>query len=124
MITPDEYMSSPVITSKPEDTVEALSKLMDLNNIGSIVIVVDGRIAGIVTERDLVRKVLSKNKEPADVLAKDVMTKTVHTVAKDATLMEVAALMKKHTMRRLVVVDAEQPVGIITSRDIISLLVE
>lgn len=116
-------MSQPVITAEPGDTVTVVAKLMDKHNIGSIVIVDKQKIHGIVTERDIIRKVIAQDKDPHFVKASDVMTANVRTADIDASIMEIAANMKKHTMRRIVVVKEGAPVGIITSRDLIGLLV-
>lgn len=124
MITAEEYMSTPVITVEADISIADLSKKLDRENIGSVVVVQDGAIGGIVTERDLIRKVMAKGKDPHEVTARDVMTEMPICVQKSASLMEIAALMKEHTMRRLVVLDGKTPVGIVTSRDIINLLVE
>ena len=123
MIKPDEYMSSPVVTVEPHTTLDEMASLMDEKNIGCLVVTEHEKVVGIATERDILRKVLAHHKDPNEVQAKDIMTKEVFTVQKDATLMEVAALMKQHTFRRIIVMHEEKPVGIITSRDLIGLLV-
>ncbi len=123
MIKPEEYMSSPVVTTTPTTTLHAIATLMDEKNIGCLVVMQENNLAGIVTERDILRKVLAHGKDVHHITAQDIMTKDVFTVQKDATLMEVAALMKQHTFRRIIVMDDASPVGIITSRDLIGLLV-
>lgn len=124
MISTQEYMSSPVKTASIKDSVLDVCEIMDTNNIGSVVILDGKTLAGIVTERDIIRKVVSDKKDPADVLAKDIMTASVITVTEDASVMEISGEMKTHSMRRIVVVDDNQyPIGIITSRDLIGLLV-
>ena len=123
MITTDEYMTKPVIATDTKQSVRELCKLMDEKNIGSLVLMGDGKIKGIVTERDVVRKCLSAGKNPDKMTAEEIMTKEVFTLGREASLMEVAAMMKQHTMRRIIVVENDAPVGIITSRDLIGLLV-
>ena len=123
MIKPEEYMSSPVITATPDTSLDVLASTMDKEEIGCLVIVEDDAVAGIVTERDILKKVLAHHKNPQTIRAKDIMTKEVFTVQSDATLMEVAALMKQHTFRRIIVMEDNKPKGVITSRDLIGLLV-
>ncbi len=123
MIKPEEYMSSPVVTATPQESLAQMAAVMDEKNIGCLVVMQEDTLAGIVTERDILRKVLAHGKDVDHVRAQDIMTKDVFTVQKDATLMEVAALMKQHSFRRILVMDETRPVGIITSRDLIGLLV-
>lgn len=123
MIKTAEYMSHPVITAPVSNSVLDIARLMNRHNIGSIILMDGEDIAGIVTERDIIRKVVSQEDDPAQVKAAEVMTEDVRTVTKDASVMEVSAEMKEHTMRRVVVTDNGKPYGIITSRDIIGLLV-
>ncbi len=123
MIRLEEYMSRPVITCKPGESVTSVCKLMDKNNIGSVIVADSSGVQGIITERDIIRKVMSKELSPGDIKVRDVMTLKVHSVTVDATIMEIAALMKKHSMRRILVSSEGRPVGIVTSRDLIGLLV-
>lgn len=123
MIKTAEYMSHPVITAPVTNSVLDVTRLMNRHNIGSIILMDGEDIAGIVTERDIIRKVVSQEDDPAHVKASEIMTSDVRTVTKDASVMEVSAEMKEHTMRRVVVTDNGKPYGIITSRDIIGLLV-
>lgn len=123
MIKTEEYMSHPVVTIKGDETVGEMTRLMDGKNIGSLLVMDGQNIAGIVTERDVVRKIVAKKGNAEDTPVSKIMTKKVITVDKSASLMEIAALMKQHTMRRIVVTHENKPVGIITSRDLIDLLV-
>lgn len=123
MITTDEYMSKPVVTAQSDIVIQDVCRLMDEKNIGSIAIVDGEQLVGIVTERDIVRKVIPRGIDVSSTAISEVMTNDVITVDRKASLMEVAALMKEHTMRRLIVLEEGRPVGIITSRDLIGLLV-
>lgn len=124
MIKTQEYMSQPVITADKDASVLEIVKLMNKHNIGSIVLLDGKKLAGIITERDVLQRVIGKNENAGDVTAGDAMTAEVHTVNEDASVMEISGLMKEHTMRRIVVIDEnDEPVGIITSRDLIGLLV-
>lgn len=123
MIKTAEYMSHPVITAPVDNTVLEIARLMNRHNIGSIILMDGSDIAGIVTERDIIRRVVAQEDSPERVTAADIMTEDVKTVTREASVMEVSGQMKEHTMRRIVVVDNGKPCGIITSRDLIGLLV-
>ncbi len=116
-------MSKPVITIKPTDSIRIAAKKMDSYNIGSLVVVDSRKPVGIVTERDILRKGVAKGLELEKATVAKIMTPKVQTVTTAASLIEIASLMKSHTMRRLVVVDKKGSVaGIVTSKDLIDLL--
>jgi CBS domain-containing protein len=124
MIKTAEYMSKPVITADKDVSVLDIVRLMNRHNIGSVMLMDGSQLAGIITERDVLRKVISQEDNPAEITASDIMTVDVQTVQEDASVMEISGKMKEHTMRRIVVVDDNnKPIGIVTSRDLIGLLV-
>ncbi|MFT4250316.1 MAG: CBS domain-containing protein [Candidatus Woesearchaeota archaeon] len=124
MIETSEYMTSPVITSSTQASVYEIVELMNKHNIGSVVLVENDVLAGIVTERDILRKAITHETNLQDIKAEEIMTKDVRSVRAEASVMEISAQMKEHSMRRIVVVNENnQPIGIITSRDLIGLLV-
>ena len=116
-------MTSPVITASIDASVLDISRLMNRHNIGSVVIMDDETIAGIITERDVIRRVVAQEDDAASVNASDIMTEDVKTVNKEASVMEISGHMKEHMVRRILVVEDNSPIGIITSRDVIGLLV-
>ncbi len=123
MITIKDWMSSPVITAKPDTTVFDAAKIMHKHNIGSMVVSSDGsKVEGIVTERDILYKVIAGDRDPKKTLLKDIMTKKVLTVTSDTTLLEITKIMTKNLFRRIVVVDDDKIVGIATSRDLLQLM--
>ena len=118
-LTAADIMTHNVVTSGPYDALTRIAAQMQRHTIGSVVILENQKIVGILTERDCVRIVeqvgglLNKNQ------AKDHMTKPVHTVQSDAFVTEVIKLMSEKHIRHLVVVDKKGNVaGIISSRDL------
>jgi CBS domain-containing protein len=90
-------MSSPVLTVTPETSVIDAVKLMTKKGIGDLVVAKEeGLLAGIVTERDIITKIISQEKEYRNMKVAEIMTKNVITVNTDATLLEVSKLMNKH----------------------------
>ncbi len=117
-------MTKPVVIVKSTETIRGAVKKMDQYNIGSL-IVVDAlkKPVGIMTERDIIRKVLAANLDLDKTTIERIMTKKVMTVRVDGTLIEVASIMKAHTMRRIVVVDkAGKAIGVVTSKDLVDIL--
>lgn len=113
-----------VVTVKSGTTVKEVARLMEEKNIGSVVIDGEGEKFGIVTDRDILLRVLSKGLDPDTVPIDDVMTwKLVLILREDMGLFEALEQVKKSAVRRFPVVNAEgNLVGIITLDDIITLL--
>jgi CBS domain-containing protein len=113
-----------VVTVKSGTTVKEVAKLMEEKNIGSVVIDGEGEKFGIVTDRDILLRVLSKNLDPNTAPIDDVMTwELVLILREDTGLFEALEQVKKSAVRRFPVVNAEgNLVGIITLDDIITLL--
>ncbi len=101
---------------------EAVKKMVDLE-IGSIVITANGKPVGIVTERDVLDRVLSAGKNPNRPV-REIMSAPLITIDGLATLGEAAELMVKKKIRRLLVSEGDNIVGIVTQRDIQRALME
>ena len=114
-----EVMSFPVITATKDATVYDIANIMKEKNIGAVVIVEGNEPVGIVTERDIVKRVVSKNLKPKDVLAEEVMSKKIVTISQNASITEAAKIMATHGVKRLPVVENGELVGIITQSDIV-----
>jgi signal-transduction protein with cAMP-binding, CBS, and nucleotidyltransferase domain len=124
--TPDvkveDVMSSPVITIQATDTVLAASKLMKKNEIGCVVIVdKSAKPLGLMTERDVVRRVAAMDSLPSKVKADKCMTKPLATIDPSSNVTEAAKKMRELKVRRLVVVQGGKVKGIITSNDIVDI---
>ena len=120
-----DVMSSPAITV-PEDTpLDKTAQLMSNERLGCIIVTSkDGKALGIITESDLVKRVLAKNIQPSKLTAKEVMSTPLITLDPDETLTEAARRMSKLHVRRMGVIYKENLVGIISSRDILAVTPE
>ncbi len=117
-----DIMKKDVISSKEADTIYSVSKLMKKYKIGSIVITKDKKAEGIITERDLVHKVIAGKLNPEKTIASEVMNSPIIVIKPQATLEEAAKAMKRHSIKRLPVINEKKElVGIITQGDIISI---
>lgn len=118
----EDVMSSPVITIRDTDTVLMASKLMKKHGIGCVVVVdKSGKPRGLITERDVVRRVSALDLLPSKVQAGKSMTKPPVTVEASANVTEAAKRMREMKIRRLVVVQGGKLKGIITSNDIVDI---
>jgi len=117
--TVGDIMTSPVVTSSPEDHVSGIASSMQHHNIGSVVIMENRRIVGILTERDFVRIVEKVGMLLKEDLAKHHMAKPVITVQSDASVTDALKLMQANHIRHLIVLDKDlKMVGVISSRDL------
>ena len=107
-----------------QDTVLTALRAMAAANIGAVFIIDGRRIAGIYTERDYLRKGELEGRQAANTLIKDVMTRNVYTVTKETSIEQCIALMGRHHIRHLPVVENDQLAGLVSMRDVMSALLE
>ena len=120
-----DVMSSPVVTLNEDATSNKVANLMDENRLGCLIVTnKTGKPVGIITERDLVIRVLSKNLKPDAVKAKEIMTSPLVTIEPEATISEAARRMSRLNIRRLGVVYKGNLVGIVSSKDILGVMPE
>lgn len=117
--------SIPVQTATSEDTVEAISNKMKENQVGSVVVINEkNHPLGIVTERDIIRKVIADGKDPKTTKVDDIKTTSLITIDPETNLYDAALIMTKYRIRRLPVVKDNTLYGIITSDDLVRYLYE
>lgn len=117
-LTATDIMTGRVVTGRPNDSLSGIAASMERYRIGSVVIVENRRIVGILTERDFVRIVKQGMMLGRD-RAKHHMTKPVVTVKSDASVADVISVMRRKHVRHLPVLDKNRRlVGIIGSRDL------
>jgi len=114
-----EVMTKTPIIAKPDMSIQEAARIMKTEHVGSLVVVEDDAPIGIVTERDLVDKVVAAGRTPSKVRIKDVMTTPLVTVGPKESVAEAATKMSKLGMRRLPVVSKGHLIGILTENDIL-----
>jgi CBS domain-containing protein len=85
-------------------------------NIGAVIVMRDNEPLGIVTERDLVRKVIYAGRDAREIVAQEIMTSPLITISYDRTVEEALDIMQHNHVRRLVVLKGESMVGLLTER--------
>ena len=111
-------VKDPVLV-KADTSCGRIAQLMKERKIGSVVIVEKGKPVGIVTERDLVHRVMAEGKDPYSCYADQVATKPVIAVSIHADVEMVVDIMNDYGIRRIVVVDNDdQVIGIVTTDDL------
>ncbi|MCA1814676.1 MAG: CBS domain-containing protein [Halobacteriales archaeon] len=114
-----DIMTSPPITASPDATALDAARIMKERNIGAVIVNEGQRPVGILTERDLVRKVVSEGVDPKSVRVKELMSSPVLTVAPSMDVLEAARTMARHRVRRLPVLRGQELLGIVTERDVL-----
>lgn len=113
-----DVMSYPVITVPHETDMMEASKSMGRKRIGSLIVVKDGKSSGIVTERDLLSRVIARGLDLAEVNVTSVMSSPLITIEPNKTVKKAAKMMMEKK-GRLVVISEEELVGIITASDLV-----
>ena len=114
-----DIMNSPVISASPQHTIKNIATKMKEERIGSIVIMENGKAAGIVTDWDIVSNAVVKDVKPSEVKASDIM-QTLHTIEGEEGVTEAARVLRQHNIKRLGVVYKNRLVGIISASDVIA----
>ena len=116
-------MSKDIVSVETERSIRSAVKTMVKNDLGSVVITQDGKAAGIVTERDIMKS-LGYGKVNLESEVGRIMSKALIAIGSDATLGEAADIMIKRKVRRLLVRQDSKYVGIITQRDLQKLMTD
>jgi CBS domain-containing protein len=113
-----EVMTSEVKACEPSATVVEAAKLMAQEDVGPIPVVEDGRLVGIVTDRDIVVKGVAKGGDLSSTTVGDIASRDLVTIAPDGEMSEALDLMAENQVRRLPVVEGDRLVGIVAQADI------
>ncbi len=115
-------MSKPVKSVTKNISMRKAIKIMDDNNIGVLPVVENDKPIGVITERDILRRVLAKEIDIDKKTVGDIMTKDPITIEYNASILEATRLMSENNFRRLLVVKKGKLVGIVTAKDVIEVM--
>jgi len=117
-----EMFHSEVVTVEPQDSIRSVVTKMKSSNVGAVVVVQAGKVAGIVTDRDVVLKVVVGGVAP-DSPVGDIMTKNVVTIWDDQGVFNATQYLRGRKIRRLPIIDRnELLVGMLSADDLFALL--
>ncbi len=109
-----------VLAVQPSDTVLQAANLMNERNIGGVVVLEGDRLAGIFTERDVLRRVVAAGLDPARTTVSQVMTTPVITCRPELSLEDCATLMTTRRVRHLPVQQGSELTGLVTIGDLLA----
>ncbi len=107
-----------LVTMSPMTPVSSAAREMMERRIGAVLIVDDGQLQGIFTERDALVRVLAHSRDPQTTLVAEVMTRDPDTIGPDETVVHALSIMNERGYRHLPVVDDDRIVGIVSIRDL------
>ncbi len=106
-----------ILIAPPETSVSAAAKLMAKKKVSAVLVVENGRLVGIFTERDAVYRVIAKGLDPDSTRLAEVMTPNPTTVTPEESFGYAMLMMHEHGFRHAPVVEDDRPVGIVSARN-------
>jgi CBS domain-containing protein len=119
------YCRKPVVRISPETNITEACQLMEQNNIGCLIVERDGKLCGILTDRDVALRVTGAKRDPDQTMVKEIMTPDPIRISVDKNLHQLTALMHAYHVRRVPIVNGfDTTLGIVTLDDLIAQLGE
>ena len=126
MLTVRELLAkkgSEVWSVSPDATVYDALQLMAARNVGAVLVLNDGELAGILSERDYARQVVLKGKASRDTPVRDIMTTSVVSVSPERTIDDCMALMTERRIRHLPVLKSDVLLGVLSIGDVVKAVI-
>lgn len=126
MLTVRELLAkkgSEVWSVSPDATVYDALQLMAARNVGAVLVLDDGELVGILSERDYARQVILKGKASRDTPVRDIMTTSVVSVSPDRTIDDCMALMTERRIRHLPVLQSDVLLGVLSIGDVVKAVI-
>lgn len=115
-----EIMNTDVKTIKSSDTIQKAAKEMNEYRIGGLLVLDKKQLAGIITERDIMREVVALAKDVIKTKVKDVMRTDLIVIESSLSIADAAKTMLENNIKKLPVVEGNSLIGIVTSTDILA----
>jgi CBS domain-containing protein len=113
-----EIMTPNPRTVSPEQSVVEAARIMRDEDVGSLPVVEDDRLVGVVTDRDIVVRVIAEGRDPSSTSVGQIESRDVVAVTPDQDLDQALAEMARHQVRRLPVVEGDRLVGVVAQADV------
>lgn len=115
-----DAMTRGVIYVPPEESISGVAQIMKKNDIDSVIVIDKGKGVGMVTDTDIIVNVVAEGKNPKTVSVTDVMTSPLLTIAPEKDIDDATNMMRENGVKRLVVTQSNNIIGIITVFDLIA----
>jgi CBS domain-containing protein len=115
-----DVMSKEVKVVRPDTSIKEVVATMNKFSIGSVIVIQGDRPVGIITERDILQRLVEPCLAPESITARQVMTSPLFTISEEASIEETAQLMARKKVKRLPVISGGKLVGVITYTDIVT----
>lgn len=120
MVRVEQLMTRELAFIESNQAVSAASNIMRIRNIGSLLVMQDSEMIGIVTESDIVRKVVAFHLQPEFVQVQQIMSNPIISIDETESIFEAAGIMKASGIRHLAVGNEDQVFGMLSVRDLLS----
>jgi len=120
----ESLMTTEMISVGPGDSVAEAVRHMGANRVGAVLVLDDGQLLGLLSERDVAARVVAGGRDPQHTSAVEVATKNVVTIDVEASLRSVMETFRARRFRHLPVTRAGRVVGILSTRDFLAFVVE
>ena len=117
-----DIMEKNVITIEKDQTAQEAAEIIAEKDISFLVVMDDGIPEGVLSESDFVRKVVAYNKKPSEILVSEIMSYKFRSVGPTTTIEDAVQKMLNNNIRRLLILEDEKLVGVITQTDLASYL--
>ena len=121
--TIESVMRRPPVTALFSDSISYVTEKMISNNIGAVIVLSGGKPSGIITERDIVEKIVRARRDPDKTRAAEIMSSPLLTIEAEKTVLDALKIMRDSDIRRLAVTKNGRLVGIVTERRLLNSLV-
>ena len=113
-----------VFAIRPTDSVYDAMKMMDEKGVGALLVITDDGVAGILSERDVARKITLSGKAPRETAISEIMSHHVTCVAPDLGIHEAMAIMTEQRVRHLPVISGKQVLGVVSIGDLVKVIID
>ena len=122
MMAVGQVVKRKAVIVKPDDTIERVARILSRHKVGSAVVVDNDEIVGVITDRDILDKVVAKGRDPKTVKVHEVMTRNPITIEDDYDISDAIDKMMEKGIRRLLVTRLGKPLGFVTAADLLAAL--
>ncbi len=118
-----EHKGGTIWSVTPDTTVFDAIKLMSDKNIGALLVMTEGKLIGVFSERDYTRKVILKGKSSKETLVREIISTPVIAAEPGETIEECMRLMTEHRVRHLPVLDGDRVIGVLSIGDLVNWII-